>query len=170
MVKVMVSKCIHQRNFCVECHGKSEIQAPSPQVSQALDFKPEPAAWRMFDGEGNYTYTDDQETAEDWKKYLGGAYASWLEELFKHHDAPAVERMRNQLENLQESCLLDLRKNRELSARLAKAEDLIKALLSRETDELRPKAEAYFDAFNQGLAGASTIGSPVPSVGGKTTK
>jgi len=106
--------------------------------------------------------SSDSDTAEDWKKYLGESCSSWLEELFKHHDAPAVERMRHQLENLQESCLLDLRKNRELSARLAKAEDLIKALLNRGTDEVRPEVEAYFDLFNQGHAGASITGIPVP--------
>ena len=156
MVKIMVDKCIHSRNFCVECHSRSNTQAP------ALDFKPEPTAWRMFDGDKHYMYTDDSDTADNWKKHLGEPYSSWLEELFKHHDAPAVERMRHQLANLQESCLLDLRKNRELSARLAKAEDLIKALLNRGTDEVRPEVEAYFDLFNQGHAGASITGIPVP--------
>ena len=42
----------------------------------------EPDAWRMFNGEGGYDYTDDEETAERWARYLGEKYAHWLEPLY----------------------------------------------------------------------------------------
>lgn len=53
----------------------------------------EPVAWKMFDGEGGYDYTDDEETAEKWREYLGEKYNSWLDPLYTapQHDAELVE-------------------------------------------------------------------------------
>lgn len=48
----------------------------------ALKGGREPDAWRNFDGEGGYDYTDDEETAERWKKNNGARYADWVEPLY----------------------------------------------------------------------------------------
>lgn len=46
----------------------------------------QPDAWKMFDGEGGYDFTDNQETAEHWKKHLGNNYANWLTSLYEKSD------------------------------------------------------------------------------------
>lgn len=45
-----------------------------------------PDAWRYFNGEGGYDYTDDEETAERWKKHAGIKYADWLTPLYAQED------------------------------------------------------------------------------------
>lgn len=42
----------------------------------------EPVAWRNFDGEGNYDFTDDEETARRWIAHNGPKYHDWCQELF----------------------------------------------------------------------------------------
>ncbi len=43
----------------------------------------EPEVWRMFDGENGYEYSDDPETIERWRAYLGDTHANFLTPLYK---------------------------------------------------------------------------------------
>lgn len=42
----------------------------------------EPVAWRLFDGEGGWLYTEDEDTVEKWHRYHAETYADWIEPLF----------------------------------------------------------------------------------------
>lgn len=58
--------------------------APAEDVRAVVE---EPVAWRSFDGEGGYDFTDDHETGERWLQVNG---PSWVTPLFDHPPRPAV--------------------------------------------------------------------------------
>ena len=49
------------------------------KMAASLMPAPEPDAWRMFNGEDGYEYTDCPETVESWRVHLGEKYAHWIE-------------------------------------------------------------------------------------------
>lgn len=60
-----------------------EIKALLAQPASGLKpVEDEPVAWRQFDGEGNYDFTDDEEAAERMIKHNGPKYADWCQPLF----------------------------------------------------------------------------------------
>lgn len=139
----MADKCGHGRNFCMECHGQPSPLS-RPREPQAKPEEPSvPLAWRMFDGEGGYDLTDDQETAERWAKSLGEKYPSWLTKLYDHPAAPEIERMKREIESLRESRVKELGEIRKLRATLAQATDRIKDMLQGDDGQAWKEAEKF---------------------------
>lgn len=56
------------------------------KAAYALLPQREPEAWRMFDGENGYEYTDDPETVERWRAHLGETHANFLTPLCRLED------------------------------------------------------------------------------------
>jgi len=61
---------------------QSTIAHLEARAAELESGRGEPVAWMCFDGEGNYDFTDDPETAEAWSKSNGEQYADWLTPLF----------------------------------------------------------------------------------------
>lgn len=135
----MANKCGHGRNFCMECHTPST--PPQPVVT------PDPVAWRMFNGEGGYDFTDDEETSERWAKHLGEKYASWLTNLYDHPDAPEIERMKRDLVDLRESRIKELGEIRKLRAMLTQATERIKDMLQGDDGQAWKEAEKFMKSY-----------------------
>lgn len=88
---------------CTSCDGSGEyIDALgdwrgycSCAAGVALESKPaaqpqgEPVAWKNFDGEGGFDFTEDKETAERWK-ISNGSFTGWLTPLYAEQSAPVA--------------------------------------------------------------------------------
>lgn len=86
------------------CHDmKRELDLAKARIGELESGICEPVAWMCFDGEGNYDFTEDPETAEAWRKSNGEQYADWLTPLFTAPPAPVAVVMPERREPAQDN-------------------------------------------------------------------
>ena len=101
--EAMELRALLDADRCTSCDGSGEyIDALgdwrgycSCAAGVALESKPaaqpqgEPVAWKNFDGEGGFDFTEDKETAERWK-ISNGSFTGWLTPLYAEQSAPVA--------------------------------------------------------------------------------
>lgn len=84
-----------QKKVCecgdVDCLKGSQSFTEASAARAAPAEQVYPVAWMNFDGEGNYDFTNDHETAMDWQKSNGEKYKNWLKPLYTAPDALQAE-------------------------------------------------------------------------------
>ena len=84
-VKTLRNTSVKEEVFDIICKERDQFKA---EIERLKGGQGEAVAWKIFDGEGGYDYSEDADYVENWKSVNGDKYASWVTPLYTSQPAP----------------------------------------------------------------------------------